>query len=903
MRSVLVLALLVVLAPAAPALAAFSGSNGQVAFIDEGGGLYVDDPFDDGPAAGPLAQTSDGGESGMAPPSPPQWSPDGTRLLFTAPVDNGEIPVKHSAVFVIDRDGTDLRQVTHPFPGKRNSCDVCDDGEAAWDVSPVWRDDDTIAFIRWVAAGDDATHEAEEGSTVYRADVGGGGETLLRRYHNEDKHGAVGVVWPQDWGTPVVIHVGSGGYTLRRVDSDTVLAGAAGITDVDASADGERLAYRAIGPGGFTVVTISKTGQVLDSYDPGLLAPSWVRFAPDDNGLILPGCAADDDGAQHCGLITHRLPDPDADVRPGEPADAPYLDMNVADIRDPEGLQQRSMFDVQSQDLPVMYIPGFLGSEIECDGDKVWMPNLPPLRFEAMRLQADGVTNATCPSAKPTGRMVDDFLFFADVYGHGDEWLEDMDPPGGYRSYGWDWRKSPQESLAELDGIITELLKQELLEAQGTKRVSMVGHSYGALLMRTYIDDPQRSRRVGRVLTVGAPYWGVPKPIFSIAFGTELPSFSAIDLFASNEDMALFARNMAGIYHLFPSDSYGPWLRYEGDQLDQDGVAAFVKNVAKGNEALLRLAWTHHRDNIDGFLDYDGRIDYRSVTGVGALTIAGVDVTDLAAEGDGVDLKVRYEDGDGTVTARSATQGPRGTLDPLGDDVNIQYRCGFLHMDQTKDEVLQAAYGDFLVTGRIPRRLPAADCAPSGREFEFFGDLEVIPPAAPQRAEPGEPLTLGEAEVAGAVDVVRLPGRTVLVRDDARTEDVTFEADGLSFAVTELDGTERGPEGVVGPVSGTVVLGGDGSITVDGTPVTPVFVTPTPTPTASPAPTVSPTPTVTPTPTATPAPDRGCAAKVERAKRKLAKARRAQRRRPSASNRKKVKRARKALRRAKRCGQ
>lgn len=42
-----------------PATASFDGSTGKVAYIDTDDGLYIDDPFDDQPAQGPLVTVSD----------------------------------------------------------------------------------------------------------------------------------------------------------------------------------------------------------------------------------------------------------------------------------------------------------------------------------------------------------------------------------------------------------------------------------------------------------------------------------------------------------------------------------------------------------------------------------------------------------------------------------------------------------------------------------------------------------------------------------------------------------------------------------------------------------------------------------------------------------------------------
>ena len=65
--------------------------------------------------------------------------------------------------------------------------------------------------------------------------------------------------------------------------------------DVDASPNGELLAYSAIVPAGQQIITIDKNGQQVDSYNPGY-HPAWVRFTPDGNGLLVPGCADDRDG-------------------------------------------------------------------------------------------------------------------------------------------------------------------------------------------------------------------------------------------------------------------------------------------------------------------------------------------------------------------------------------------------------------------------------------------------------------------------------------------------------------------------------------------------------------------------------------------------------------------------------
>ena len=83
-------ALVALLLIPATASASYDGSTGKVAYVDTENGLFIDDPFDDQPAQGPLATvaTEDVQTKAFALPSPPAWSPDGTLLAYSAPVDD-----------------------------------------------------------------------------------------------------------------------------------------------------------------------------------------------------------------------------------------------------------------------------------------------------------------------------------------------------------------------------------------------------------------------------------------------------------------------------------------------------------------------------------------------------------------------------------------------------------------------------------------------------------------------------------------------------------------------------------------------------------------------------------------------------------------------------------------------
>ena len=816
---------LLVIIPAATASASFDGSNGKVAYVDGSDDLYIDDPFDDQPAQGPLVRVaSQTVESkALAPPSPPAWSPDGTLLAYTAPVDDS-FGYKHSAVFVMKADGTERRQLSHPFALEPDTCDgQCDNGHHALDRQPTWTPDGKIAYIRMVNAGDESPHVGERGTSVRVVDPAGGGEST--RYYLEPKANGLifSFVWPVSSIHPFAI-VGDKpdkNFAIRNLGTKTDIVSALGVLDLDASPVGQKLAYTTV-LGGHTVHIVDFAGRELESFATGLEKPQ-VRFTPDGNSIVRTGCALDREQRRHCGLVAHRLADPDGDVRDDDPLETPFLDFAKL-IRQPSLPGYRGNYDIQSQDLPVIYIPGFLGSEIQCDGSNVWMPALPPIVMQPIRLSADGRSNQTCLSAGATGKMVDSFLA-KDVYGHADDWLEKMDPPGGHASFGWDWRKAPQDSLDELNAKIEELLAaNELGVKQGAKRVTLIGHSYGGVLMRLFVDDIDRSRKVARMLTVGAPMWGSIKPFFPLTFGIEGIGTSALDAFVGNEDLKDSMRNFSGAYHLLADDNFGQWLTVDDAARNQAGVKAFLESVG-GNGVLFEDGRKTHEDHVDGWLDYDGRIDVRAVVGVGLLTTRHVKVTQDAQEGD-ADVEVAFADGDITVPAHSAWQGEPGGA-TMGDPIHLQRRCSIEHMDQTKDQVVQLAYTQFLLFGRTPRKLPAPNCDPAGKLIEISEDVPIPAPVSTELAAAGAdgPLNLGQADWTGKADVLDLPGGTKVVTNDSTPVSLTFASAGWTMTVTDLEGEARGRRVAYGPLTGDVVITPGATdvpaVSVDGKAVTP----------------------------------------------------------------------------------
>ena len=309
----------------------------------------------------------------------------------------------------------------------------------------------------------------------------------------------------------------------------------------------------------------------------GSLTSPLLRYSNTGSGLLHRGCVPrDPPEADACGLVERLREDPDADIRPDE-QERLLLKWPGGAVQGTASSPGRTLWDVQPQKLPVIFVPGFLGSRIDCGGSTLW-PDVPFPDLVGMRLSADGLSNSDCGLAKPTGDLVETVLG-SDVYKSVADSVRSDYPNGRGTLFGWDWRKRPQESFSRLRSAIDIALESDgPWKDQQAGRVVLWGHSYGGLLICSFVagDD---GAKVARVLTVGTPYWGSPKSVFPLIFGVESPLFSILDGLINNNRLKAFAINLAGLYNLYPSDRYGTWLSLLGKDQDQTGVAAFISAV------------------------------------------------------------------------------------------------------------------------------------------------------------------------------------------------------------------------------------------------------------------------------------------------------------------------------------
>ena len=821
----LVAAVVVLAAFPASAQAVGLGAPGKVAVTNPGEPLRVWDPVQAVKEAGTAnagfttiagKTTPEIGEPTFSAPSRPQWSPDGTMLVFTQSADDpgdreeGEPePFEQTSIYLYTVADGQVQRLTTPEPRfiDRDDDDLSE-GHMVTDYAPTFTGDGTkVAFLRRVDALDDDKLEPDNGTQIWTVPVTGGTpvrHTHFTPYVDPELWGLVGIPGESSF-------LGSGiddeGYVVVRLELGSSamqkIPGASGVDAVpatlDVSPDGTRFSRTEIIDGETFGAVVRKLDGTVVAKKKGTDA---TAFSPTGNGAIGHGCVRDD-----CGLV-ETLGFADGTARDDGGDDQRIASKFPAD-------DEGGLLALQPQTLPIVFLPGFLGSEIECDGKMQW-PAVPADAL-GMRLAADGRTNAGCGGSAPTGKALESFLS-SDVY---DSITKALKARFGARAVvmGWDWRKRAEESWEQLDDTIDELTSTDLAQAQDVGRVVLWGHSYGGLLARSYLTE--HPEKVAQILSVGSPFLGSPKVVFPLAFGVETPMFSTMDLLFDNDDLKTFARNLAGLYELMPSP------KYPHDWFSIDGVSKSTADMVErlhGNMSLLGQAQADHASLFDGFETDGGRVDVRALVGTGIATIDRIDLQPYEGEDD--DITVHLGNGDKTVPGMSANQGDLGTSDPLGDDIRVQYQCDVDHVALANDPEVIAAYIEWADHDEVPLQVEKNPCDADGAIYDFTpGEIDSEP--ATLRAEA---TTLAAAERDELVDVVRVPRHTYVVTDRRRSGSFTVELQDATFRVQHVGGDGQTEVFEYGPVNGTATIASAGpgslpTVTVDGAPVAPREVT------------------------------------------------------------------------------
>ena len=492
-----------------------------------------------------------------------------------------------------------------------------------------------------------------------------------------------------------------------------------------------------------------------------------------------------------------------------------------------------------STGCPIIFIPGFLGTRIVCEGGahELWT-NIPIVHFEDMALEFDGVTDSTKDSCSQTAAPVpgqEGVVSTAakkDIYGATLEYINKLTSRGatpapnhGAYAFTYDWRKSPLITLSALDQEV-----DEVLEKTKATRVVLMAHSMGGLVAQAYIANPTYAKKVARAITLGTPYWGAPKSDSALLISKSNEPVSeafGLDLFLFRSNLQLAARNMQGLYWLYPAAQYGPWLEVKGlgfpkGFVDSTAISPLISWLG-GTPALLSRATAGHTL-------YNGittnEVDYRIVVGTGVPTITSerVNASEFAP---GRYVRVWFGSGDGTVPANSASMGATGgpTAPPAGS-VPITYACNIDHVSLPGNADIEGEIEGFLLTGEAPKAGVA--CPYTGIETEIYREAELAEASSAgiekqaRVATANGSMTLEAASAAGLIQLIHNGDKTIVVSDDHDPVTLQLEGKGIALTVRALTsagkgpGSGSGPTHYYGPLSGNITISPAGAIELGG---------------------------------------------------------------------------------------
>lgn len=500
-----------------------------------------------------------------------------------------------------------------------------------------------------------------------------------------------------------------------------------------------------------------------------------------------------------------------------------------------------------STDCPIIFIPGFLGSRIFCGNDELW-PNIPVVHFGEMYLEPDGVTDAGSPEScsgqagPATGQLgIVKSAAGTDIYGKVLEFLNEiMTPSGapvkpeeGAYAFPYDWRKSPAIATAALNHLV-----EHVLEETGATHVVLMAHSMGGLVLRNYLLNPDYADKVARAITLGTPYWGAPKahtPLLASKSNEPKRELFGLDLFLSTENLQISARNMQGLFWLYPAEQYGPWLKVDnyprsirtlpqiGPKLSSGQIGPWIESLG-GTPALLQKALAGHNE-INGW-NTNG-VPYQVVVGSGMPTITEMEVSVPEFEPRQF-VRVWFGAGDATVPERSATQGAsEGAVSIAPASVPIAYVCGVEHMALTSNQMVQGLIESYLLRGGEVKT--GAPCQATGVETEVdvVSRPEVATGSAVEAsarvASAGSTMTLEKAAEEGLVQLIPNGSNMIVVTATEHPVTLLLNGKNVIFKVRPLKGSGRGeastgPARYYGPLSGSITISSAGTVARDGKP-------------------------------------------------------------------------------------
>ena len=338
------------------------------------------------------------------------------------------------------------------------------------------------------------------------------------------------------------------------------------------------------------------------------------------------------------------------------------------------------IFNVVSERVPVLIVPGIMGTEIFKGSEELW-----PDVNRMLRTPGDSFMDSL--SLNSDGSMLDTSLVLGNVLrqpyfinaDYSKTLIDDLVNNKKYTEnlnlflFAYDWRRSSYDSAVINDSELKKpsLLQEidKIIETSKTDKVDIIAHSQGGLVVKRLLyEHPEYKNKINKLIFVGVPNLGAPKAAKVLLYGDSM-DIAYLGMGLDPNETKKISQNMPSVYELLPSQEYfnkheqyiseqQPTLSSPGAEVpdfyqsyDFLGTKTFLAN--KGlNSQLINQADNFHSSGYDN-LDFTG-------SGIKTYNIVGcqTDTLDKIMVPLNRDPYIITTAGDGTVPLDSANNIP-----------------------------------------------------------------------------------------------------------------------------------------------------------------------------------------------------------------------------------------------------
>jgi len=204
---------------------------------------------------------------------------------------------------------------------------------------------------------------------------------------------------------------------------------------------------------------------------------------------------------------------------------------------------------------PVIVVPGITATSLEdtypLSPDEIWSPVLNK-NYDRIAMHPDDPRYEALEPARVLPRSLFGIVYDDLVQALRHELAPRMDQPTPVYAFPYDWRQDCRRSVDRLGEFVVEVLNRTRLlphyAGAPPKRVDLVGHSMGGLIISGYLGQKPARTRVRRVVTMGTPFRGSVDAVSKLSTG-----MGTLTGDAPRDRERESARTIPAIYQLLPS--------------------------------------------------------------------------------------------------------------------------------------------------------------------------------------------------------------------------------------------------------------------------------------------------------------------------------------------------------------